>query len=437
VTRNRRQGRENDEMKNAFLTLWLAATILISAAAVSAYEGRVYDSETLAPIADAVVTHGSLVTRTDFYGRFHLENVPAGAYPVLRLRAPGYWRRDFAHDQHGGTDAVILLEPLTVKALYLSVYGIGSRRLREAALDTLRKNGMNALVIDVKGDRGFIPFRIDLPAAAAVGAQKIITVRDMPTLLDELRREGIYLIARIVVFKDDLLAAARPDWAVKTASGAPYRDFEKLQWVDPFVKEAWQYNIAIARIAAEMGFEEIQFDYVRFPDKPGLRYAEPVNEASRTAAITGFLQAASQALIPYNVQVAADIFGYVLWNANDTDIGQKLVPILDSVDIVSPMLYPSGFQFGIPGYPNPVSHPYEIVYLSLKRAQERSRISPLRFRPWLQAFRDYAFGAGEFGDERVRTQIRAAETFGSSGWLLWNPRNIYPRLQVEKGIAGE
>ncbi len=424
-------------MKSALVALWLAATILIVSTGVSAYEGRVYDSETLAPIADAVVTHGTRVTRTDSYGRFHLENVPAGAYPVLRLRAPGYWRRDFVQDHPGEPDAVIPLRPLTVKALYLSVYGIGHRRLREAALDTLRKNGMNALVIDVKGDRGFIPFRIDLPAAVAVGAQNIITVRDMPALLDKLRQQGIYLIARIVVFKDDLLAAARPEWAVKTASGVPYRDFEKLQWVDPFIPEVWTYNIAIARIAAELGFEEIQFDYLRFPDKPGLRYAEPANEASRTAAVSGFLQDARQALIPYNVLVAADIFGYVLWNANDTDVGQKLVPIMDSVDIVSPMLYPSGFQFGIPGYPNPVTHPYEIVNRSLKRGQERSGASPLRFRPWLQAFRDYAFGAGAFGDERVRTQIRAAEAFGSSGWMLWNPQNIYPRLQVEEGLAGE
>ena len=424
-------------MKSAVIALWLATTILMVAAGVSAYEGRVYDSETLAPIADAVVTHGTLVTRTDSCGRFHLEQVPAGAYPVLRLRAPGYRRRDFTQDHPGEADAAILLKPLKVKALYLSVYGIGHRRLREAALDTLRKNGMNALVIDVKGDRGFIPFRIDLPAAAAAGAQNTITVRDMPALLDELRQQGIYLIARIVVFKDDLLAAARPEWAVKTASGVPYRDFEKLQWVDPFVPEVWAYNIAIARIAAEMGFEEIQFDYVRFPDKPGLRFAEPVNEASRTAAVSGFLRAAGQALVPYNVLVAADIFGYVLWNANDTDVGQKLAPILDSVDIVSPMLYPSGFQFGIPGYQNPVAHPYEIVNLSLKRGQERNGVSPLRFRPWLQAFRDYAFGAGAFGDERVRTQIRAAEDFGSSGWMLWNPQNIYPRLQAEEGLAGD
>jgi hypothetical protein len=148
--------------------------------------------------------------------------------------------------------------------------------------------------------------------------------------------------------------------------------------------------------------------------------------ANRTRAITGFLKAAHEALAPYNVMVAADIFGYVLWNLDDTGIGQEVGEALNAVDVVCPMLYPSGYQAGIPNYRNPVQHPYEIVYLSLKRAQERTGVSPLRFRPWLQAFRDYAFHGGDFGEERIQTQIEAADKFGSSGWMFWNPRNVYP-----------
>jgi hypothetical protein len=125
--------------------------------------------------------------------------------------------------------------------------------------------------------------------------------------------------------------------------------------------------------------------------------------------------------------VAADIFGYVCWNTNDTDIGQKITPVAEAVDIISPMLYPSGYHLGIPNYRNPVQHPYEIVLLSLKRAQERTGVSPLRFRPWLQAFRDYAFRGGDFKEERMRTQIKASDDFGASGWMFWNPRNIYPK----------
>jgi hypothetical protein len=242
-----------------------------------------------------------------------------------------------------------------------------------------------------------------------------------------LKEQGLYLIARIVVFKDDPLAAAKPHLAVKDKSGAVFRDREKLRWVDPFRQEVWDYNIAIAKIAAEAGFDEVQFDYVRFPDNRGAGFSKPANEETRTEAITGFLKAAYKALEPYNVMVAADIFGYVCWNNNDTDIGQKIQPVVETVDVISPMVYPSGYHLGIPNYRNPVQHPYKIVYLSLKRAVERTQVSPLRFRPWLQAFRDYAFTRKFFNEEEMRIQIKASDDFGSSGWMFWNPRNIYPK----------
>ena len=252
-------------------------------------------------------------------------------------------------------------------------------------------NNMNALVIDVKGDRGFIPFKVDIPLAEETGAQKTILFKDMKAVVASLKEQGLYLIARIVVFKDDPLAAARPQWAVKSKGGGVFRDRERMRWIDPFYQEAWDYNIAIAKAAAEVGFDEVQFDYVRFPDNRKVGFAKPANQDSRTEAISGFLKAAHQALAPSNVMVAADIFGYVMWNLDDTGIGQTVASALDSVDVVCPMLYPSGYQFGIPKYKNPVQNPYEIVYFSLKRAQERTGANPLRFRPWIQAFRDYAF----------------------------------------------
>jgi hypothetical protein len=299
--------------------------------------------------------------------------------------------------------------------------------LRQAALETIKANNLNALVIDVKGDRGIIPFKVDIPLADEIGAQKLLLVKDMKALMASLKEQGLYLIARIVVFKDDPLAAARPQWAVKTKGGGVFRDRERLRWVDPFNREVWDYNIAVAKAAAEIGFDEIQFDYVRFPDNRGVGFSQPANQETRTKAVTGFLEAAHKALAPYNVMVAADIFGYVLWNLDDTGIGQKIDAALNAVDIVSPMLYPSGYHLGIPNYRNPVQHPYEIVQLSLKRAQERTNASHLRFRPWLQAFRDYAFRGGDFAEERMRIQIKAADDFGASGWMFWNPRNIYPK----------
>jgi hypothetical protein len=187
----------------------------------------------------------------------------------------------------------------------------------------------------------------------------------------------------------------------------------------------WDYNIQIAIEAAQYGFDEIQFDYVRFPDALDLQLSMPNTEENRVKAISEFLMEAKKRLRPYNVFLSADIFGYVCWNPNDTFIGQKLEELIDLLDYFSPMLYPSGFQYGIPGYRTPVANPYEIVYLSLKRAQKRSNLPSIRFRPWLQAFRDYAFDKRCFQGEEIRSQIKAAEEFGSHGWMLWNPCNIY------------
>jgi len=392
------------------------------AAAAKGYNGKVVDARTQAPIAGALVTLGDQQVRAGQEGAFRIE----GGGDTLKLRYPGYARRELPVSELSGAGAEIALLPFKVKALYLSSYGLASKKIREAAKEAIKLNDMNALVIDIKGDQGFIPFKVDIPLAEEAGAQKTILFKDMKAVVASLKEQGLYLIARIVVFKDDPLAAARPQWAVKSKGGGMFRDRERLRWVDPFYKETWDYNIAIAKAAAEAGFDEVQFDYVRFPDNRRVGFAKPADQNSRTGAIAGFLKAAHQALAPSNVMVAADIFGYVMWNLDDTGIGQTVASALDSVDVVCPMLYPSGYQFGIPKYKNPVQHPYEIVYLSLQRAQERTGADPLRFRPWIQAFRDYAFRGGDFSEERMRIQIQASDKFGASGWMFWNPRNVYP-----------
>jgi hypothetical protein len=405
--------------------VWVAVLTLIFPAAGFS-EGppglRVVDQNTGQAIEGATVVLDGKILAADAQGIFPVSK--GGG--KLGAKAPGYNRVEqvLADPLPEGTIEV-QLAPLTPKALYLSFYGVGSKVLRTPAVKLIEETELNALVIDVKGDRGMIPFRCSIPLACEVGAQKIITVRDIDELLGYFKEKGIYLIARIVVFKDDLLATARPDLAVKTPAGDIWRDREHLAWVDPFRKEIWEYNIQIAVEAAKLGFDEIQFDYVRFPDSRSPQFSQPSTEEGRVGAITGFLQEAKARLAPYNVFLSADIFGYVCWNLNDTDIGQKLDPIASAVDYLAPMLYPSGFQFGIPGYRNPVQNPHEIVYLTLKKAQERTKISPQRFRPWLQAFKDYAFDRRHFNGKEVRDQISASEKFGSQGWMLWNPVNQY------------
>lgn len=385
------------------------------------YSGRVIDAKTKKPLEGAIVTLGTEVVRTKADGTFQIH----GAGENLKLRSPGYARLNYDLAKLTGSSVEIPLTPLKIKALYLTVYGTASDKIRNAALDAVKRNNMNALVIDVKGDRGFIPFKVNIPLAEQIGAQKTILIKDMPALIAELKKQNLYLIGRIVVFKDDMLAAANPQLAVKK-NGQVFKDREHLRWVDPFRKEVWNYNIAIAKAAAEVGFDEIQFDYVRCPDTKGIVFSQPSNMNTRTAAISGFLETAHKALAPYNVMVAADIFGYVPWNTDDTGIGQQIDRAVNAVDIVSLMLYPSGFHLGIPNYRNPIQHSYEIVYLTLKKARERTQASPLRFRPWLQAFRDYAFRGGDFGEARMKLQIKAADDFGASGYMFWNPRNVYP-----------
>lgn len=407
------------------LLAWLAVAILgaaLSSAAVAAstIEGKVVDAATASAIAGATVTVGQQTTQSDATGHFKM----AAEASRVMVRAPGYRQEAVVPGQEPGA-LVVRLEPFRPRALYLSLYGVGHAAIRDAALQLIRKGGLNALVIDLKSERGLIAFPSAVLLVHEIGADRIVTIRNPQEFIRNLHSRGIYAIARLVVFADDALATNRPDLAVKTAGGSVFRDRKGLAWTDPFRPEVWKYDIAVAVEAARAGFDEIQFDYVRFPDTKNLRFARDSTQSTRVQAIIGFLSAARQALLPYNIYIAVDVFGYVCWNLDDTGVGQRLKDILPLIDYISPMLYPSGFQFGIPGYPDPVIHPQSVVRLSLDRALARTQVSALRFRPWLQAFRDYAFDRRTFGAAEVRRQIGAAESFGSDGWMLWNPRNVY------------
>jgi hypothetical protein len=410
-------------MNTARLLARLAASALLaSQSALAATSGVVIDQDTHKPIAGAIVTSSAGVTRSDDAGHFDI----AAATTSIAARAPGYLRTEV--QLSGDATVTVALTPFRPKAVYLSVYGIHSASMRNAAVDLAQHSVINALVIDVKGDRGITAYRSaarDASGATAKLSERLPPLADFPGVLADLHAKHLYLIARIVVFKDDPLAAAHPDWAVRDAQGRPWRDREGLQWMDPFSHEVWQHNIDLAEEAARMGFDEIQFDYVRFPDQRGLRFSSPSTEANRTAAIVGFLQAARSRLAPYNVFLAADIFGYVCWNHNDTAIGQQIEALGAPLDYISPMLYPSGFNWGLPGFSNPVAAPGQIVARSLAQALQRTRLPAVRFRPWLQAFRDYAFDHRAFDAAAIQAQTDAADAFGSDGWMLWNPHNQY------------
>jgi len=412
--------------------LALAALVAGTAAwpCAAQVQGVVVDASTGQAIPHAWVTRAEAAQQADAAGRFAL---PADGETGLAVdaRAAGYLRARVTVS--ADAPLTIALTPFKPKAVYLSVYGVLSPSLREAAVRLQQSNGINALVIDAKGDRGITPFASAARTAAGAApeaAPRPLPLRSFAALLDDLHRKGFYLIARIVVFKDDPLADAHPEWAVRDAQGNRWRDREHLQWIDPLQRTAWTHNLDVAEEAAQLGFDEIQFDYVRFPDAPGLMFSQPNTRANRTAAITGFLKTARGRLARYNVFMSADIFGYVCWNLDDTAIGQQLEQLGEPLDYISPMLYPSGFTWGLPGCTRPTEDPGQIVRRTLAEAQKRTGLPGVRFRPWLQAFRDYAFDRREFDADEIRAQIDAADAAQTNGWMLWNPRNRYDPAQL-------
>lgn len=394
----------------------------------AAIHGAVVDARTGKPIPAAIVTIDGRPLRADDRGAFSADAAAAD----IAVRAPGYLATRARAE--AGRPVTVALAPFRPKAVYLSVFGITSKTLREAAVDLKGATAINALVVDMKGDRGITPYPSAARRASGAAARtpNAPVVRDFAALVADLHRRGLYLIARIVVFKDDPLAAAHPEWTVRDADGNIWRDREKLRWIDPSLRETWAHNLDVAEEAAKLGFDEIQFDYVRFPDARELRFSVPNTRANRTAAIAGFLRAARERLAPYNVFVAADIFGYVCWNEDDTAIGQQIETLGGPLDYISPMLYPSGFTWGLPGCTQPTADPGQIVRRSLVEARSRTGLPGVRFRPWLQAFRDYAFDRRDFAAAEIRAQVDAAEAADTDGWMLWNARNRYDPRQLPK-----
>ncbi len=385
--------------------------------------GRVLDPERR-PVEGASVVADGAEHRTDAAGAFSLRGVPPAA-PLL-VKMPGFEKLTLP-PQRGPVEAV--LRPQVVKAAYLTYFGVGDRGIRRRVLDLAERTELNAVVIDVKGDRGWVVYRTEVEQALAIGALGPATLRDFDALMADLKARGLYTIARIVTFKDNVLAHARPDLAIiDTRTGQPWTDSEGLAWVDPFREEVWDYNLALAREAIRRGFDEVQFDYVRFPTDGRLgaaQYAKPNTRDTRLPTIAGFLERARRELGPLGAFVAADVFGYTAFNENDTDIGQRIEELTPHLDYVSPMVYPSGYHRGIPGYRNPVEHPYQVVFESVRLIGQRSAHTRARVRPWLQDFRDYAFDHRVFGVAEIHAQMKGADDAGAAGWMLWNPRNDY------------
>lgn len=414
--------------KITILTLILLGLVPFALLAQPAIKSaRVRDANTGAGLVDVEIWSSAGTTRSLADGRFQK---PSTNSPLV-FRHPGYRAQRIS----GQSTDLVELQPVVPKALYLSYWAAASLEKRNQLLQLLQTSGMNALVLDLKSVRGDVAFRSESPLARSVGAQKQRTLKDLPRFLKQLRRRGIYTIGRIAVFKDDALARTRRDLAVATIDGYLWQDRDQLSWSDPYSKEVQDYNISLAEEAAKLGFDEIQFDYIRFPTRSGLLYSVENWEGLRVAAVNHFLRRAQERLAPYATMIAADIFGYTCWKQNDGKIGQRLVELAEHVDYLSPMLYPSGFSRGIPGYANPVQHPNAVIAQTLQRAVSQVGIKAVRFRPWLQAFRDYAFDRRPFRAQEIQAQINASDASGSHGWMLWNAASRYSLVGLQQRLG--
>lgn len=324
-----------------------------------------------------------------------------------------------------------------IKGIYVSYSAMGDTGFMQRVQGLLEDTELNAVVFDFKGDHGLLSFPSQVKVAKGIGADQAPVIRDSKAFLSWFQQHNIYTIARIVTFKDDLLSEARPDWAViDVTTGHVWHDQEGMGWVDPFRQSTWDYNAALALEAAQLGFDEVQFDYVRFPTDGNIGntvFSLANNEENRTKAITGFLNLVRRAITPLGTKIGVDIFGYTAWVPDDLGIGQHIEALAPYVDVLAPMLYPSTFNAGLPGesdqYDNAVAYPYEIVHLSTQRTLTRARaVNPaIQVRPWLQDFQDYAFDGRVYTPSQIRLQMEGGRAAGGRGWMLWDPAVQYTR----------
>jgi len=335
----------------------------------------------------------------------------------------------------GGEDgAPGFLRPAELRGLYLNAWAAGSRTRSAELIELARRTEINTFVIDIKDASGFVSYPTGVALATEIGADREIRIRDVRALLDQLAAEGIWTVARIVVFKDPIMAHARPDVAVQDGAGGPWIDGRGDVWVNPWNRIVWDYHVALAREAVELGFREIQWDYIRFPDRPASELAEAVfpgaDGRARSEAVREFLLHSRAALADLGVPLTADVFGVSTSAAQDVGIGQLWEHFIDIVDAALPMVYPSHYWEGSFGYRNPNAYPYEIVQEALRHAQRRSAPIPGAGRviPWLQ---DFTLGQPPYGVAEVRAQILGARDIGIHEWILWNASSRYTEGALE------
>jgi hypothetical protein len=325
--------------------------------------------------------------------------------------------------------------PAQIRGLYLNAYAAGSPNRLPKLIKMADDTEINAFVVDVKSERG-VHYTTAIPLAGQLQQEGENTLKNLKTFVDSLKAHDIYTMARIVVFKDPILSKAKPEWSVQRPGGGLWVDKAGNTWVSTWDENVWDYNLDIAEEAAKAGFDEIQFDYVRFaePYKSLPPQVHPKARGDRTDAIAAFLNEAKRRLHPLGVTVTADVFGLSPNDPNDVNIGQQWETLSAIADHLLPMSYPSHYlPVHLPGVPKPDLMPYETVYKSLGMARLRTDalaeagVKPARVIPWLQAFSAPWLGRNHqpYGPEQIRQQKKAVYDVGYDDWVLWHPGSKY------------
>ena len=335
----------------------------------------------------------------------------------------------------GNDMAKLLIPPVKVKGIYVTGPAAGSERM-EQLIDLVSSTELNTMVIDVKNDEGNLTYKMEVPASANLEAG-IRYVKGMPALVERLHQQGIYVIARIVCFKDPVLAAARPELALRLPDGKAVMDANGLAWVNPYKEEVWDYLCTLAECASRDGFDEIQFDYVRFPignDANAADYGVDMSTYPREAGLTDFFDYASKRLHEKQIIFGADLFGTIIGSDVDRDrTGQNYLSIAEHTDAICPMIYPSHYANGTFGMNVPDQYPYETIANALQLSKEElgETDSPKGVvRPWLQCFNAiWVDGHITYGSKEVHDQIQAVYDAGYEEWFLWHASNHYEQVK--------
>ena len=324
-----------------------------------------------------------------------------------------------------------------IRGLYVNRFAAQSTKKMKKLLAIADSTEINAFVIDIKDEFGLNYNSSDPMLQKNAGTQT--KVRDLKALVDTINAHGILPIARIVVFKDSVTARMNPQHTIRKADGTPWRDHKGLTWVNPYAQAIWEYNFRIAEEAVKMGFGEVQFDYIRFPE-PYKSLPPQVfpggDNRPKPDAIADFLKTAKTRLNALGVRSTADIFGLVTTVNGPLEVAQHWERLSPVTDVLLPMVYPSHYPRGAFGLPAPNAEPYKVIFAAINRARERDLKlgvkTPEHVRPWLQAF---TLGQPRYEAEQIREQKRAVYDAGYEGWVLWHPGSQYdvfvPGLEKE------